>query len=344
MKKIIWLLLIVATGCTTAVVEKIPTGDEPVPVRVISVSQEVVYEPVHASGSFTTDDEAIRAFKTGGIIQRMFVREGDAIRKGQLLATLDLTEISAQVTQATLGFEKAQRDHSRVTNLYRDSVVTLEMYENSGTALQLAREQLTAAKFNQTHSEIRATEDGFVLKKFVNEGQVVGPGTPVFQTNGAGDGNWILRVAVSDGQWSNLAVGDRAVITTDANPAQPVNGEVSKKSEGVDPYSGTFTIDIKPMGKQLNSIASGMFGKAVITPSSGMKVWKIPYEALLDGDGNTGFVFLACDQNKAVKQKVSIAGLTRDHVLIDQGLEQCQKVITTGNAYLTDQSPITLIK
>jgi RND family efflux transporter MFP subunit len=298
---------------------------------------------VQVSGSFTTDDEAIRSFKTGGIIQRLLVAEGDAIREGQVLATLDMTEIKAQVAQASLAFDKARRDFNRVSNLYRDSVVTLEMYENAETALKLAGEQLTAARFNQAHSEIRATEDGFVLRKFVNEGQVVGPGTPVFQTNGAGDGDWILRVAVSDRQWSSLVAGDKAMIRSDVHAGIEIPGRVSKKSEGVDPYSGTFTVDIKPEAPLKSQVASGMFGRATITPSSGRKVWKIPYDALLDGSGNSGYVFLACDGQHATKQKVTIASLHRDYVLIEAGLEQCNRVIITGSAYLTDQSPITLI-
>jgi multidrug efflux pump subunit AcrA (membrane-fusion protein) len=101
------------------------------------------------------------------------VKEGDAIKKGQVLAVLDLTEINAQVTQATLAFEKAERDYKRLSNLYRDSVVTLEQFQNAGTGLDIAREQLTAARFNRTFSEIRASENGYILRKFVNEGQVI---------------------------------------------------------------------------------------------------------------------------------------------------------------------------
>jgi RND family efflux transporter MFP subunit len=319
------------------------TEDVPVPVKVIGVQQQMVYEPIYASGNFTTDDETVRSFKTGGIVQRLFVREGDAVKKGQLLASLDLTEISSQVTQATLAYEKAQRDYQRVTNLYHDSVVTLEQFQNAGTGLDIAREQLTAARFNRTFSEIRATEDGFILKKFVNDGQVVGPGTPVFQTNGAGDGNWILRVAVSDGQWNNLETGDSAVITTDLPDLGELGALVSRKSEGVDPVTGTFTIDIKPNRNLIQKVASGMFGKVTITPAHGRKLWSIPYDALLDGDGNKGYVFVTCDRRKATRIKVSIAGITRDKVLIDKGFEKCNTLIISGNAYLSDQSLITII-
>lgn len=343
MKLYIWIILLLLAGCAQPSGDRIQDGDAPVSVKVITVSRDTVYEPVIVSGTFTTDDEAIRSFKTGGIIQRIFVGEGDAVREGQVLATLDMTEISAQVNQATLAFEKARRDYQRVTNLYNDSVVTREMYENAGTALHLAETQLTAARFNLTHSEIRASENGFILRKFVNEGQVVGPGTPVFQTNGAGSGDWLLRVSVSDGQWSALKPGDNASIRTGIPGSREIPARVTRKSEGVDPVSGTFTLDLKPVGKPEITIASGMFGKAEIKPSAGRIVWKIPYQALLDGNGSEGFVFVACNGKKAEKRTVSVAGLNREYVLVDKGLEECNRVIVTGSAYLNDQSDILII-
>ena len=77
---------------------------------------------IQTSGLFTTDDETYLAFKTGGIIEKIYVKEGDAIRKGQLLATLNLTEIEAQVAQARLSFEKAKRDF-RASKIYIKTVL-----------------------------------------------------------------------------------------------------------------------------------------------------------------------------------------------------------------------------
>jgi RND family efflux transporter MFP subunit len=339
----LFLIPVMLAGCNQNTRDLQRTADAPIPVKVMTLQKQMYHEPVHASGNFTSDDETLRSFKTGGIVQRILVKEGDAIKKGQLLAVLDLTEISAQVSQAALAFEKAQRDYNRLNNLYGDSVVTLEQFQNAGTGLDIAREQLTSARFNQTFSEIRATEDGFVLRKFVNEGQVVGPGTPVFQTNGAGDGDWTLRVAVSDGQWSSLANGDSAVITSDLPGIQAVKGKVLKKSEGVDPVTGTFTIDIKPAMILSHKVASGMFGRATIHPGKGQDLYAIPYDALLDGDGSNGCVFVTCDRHTARKIRVTVASINRDHVLIDGDFGGCNTLIVSGSAYLADQSPISII-
>ena len=96
-------------------------------------------------------------------------------------------------------------------------------------------------------------------------------------------------------------------------------------------------------------IATGMFGNGVITTVSGNNPgkhspenWSVPYEALLDGDGSTGYVFVTNDNKTATRVKVVIAGMEKDHVLISQGLENAGSLIISGSAYLTDHSPITI--
>ena len=55
-------------------------------------------------------------------------------------------------------------------------------------------------------------------------------------------------------------------------------------------------------------------------------------------------MFVTYGDGRALRVKVSVAGITRDHVLIDGGLEGCNTLIVSGSAYLTDQSPITVIR
>ena len=106
-----------------------------IPVQVTPLDQNgSQLTPIAVSGQFTTDDETQLGFKTGGVIRSILVKEGDRIHAGQLLATLDLTEINTQVSQAQLGLEKAKRDFQRVQNLYRDSVATLEQLQNAPAA------------------------------------------------------------------------------------------------------------------------------------------------------------------------------------------------------------------
>jgi RND family efflux transporter MFP subunit len=322
-------------------------ADDAIPVKVLLLQPRNGVASIAASGQFTTDDETFLSFKTGGVIDRIFVKEGDAASKGQLLAVLKLTEIDAQVEQANLAMEKANRDFLRMTSLYKDSVATLEQLQNSKTLLDISRQQLDEAKFNRSFSEIRAPRAGFILHKMANEGQQVASGVPVFQTNGAGSVSWLLRVGLSDVQWSAVHINDKAVLATDGGNVRNFDGVVIRKSQGVDPATGLFMVDIKVAGKS-EGIGSGMFGKAVIEPSvnkpaSTGNSWEIPYEALLDADGSMGFVFVA-DGNSVTKTKVVIAGMEQDKVIITDGLQNAKAIVTSGNAYLTDKSSIRIIK
>ncbi len=328
-------------GCSSK--EKQKTNDT-IPVKIVELKKEPVQKPIIVSGVFTTDDETYLSFKTGGIVKAIYVSEGDEVKKDQVLATLELNEIQAQVSQAKAAYEKALRDYNRAENLYKDSVATLSQMQDAKTGYDVAVEQLTIAKYNLNHSEIRATDDGYILKKFVNEGQLVGPGTPVLQTNGAAKGNWILKAGISDHDWSVVKIGDNALIQSDVDPSKNIDATVYRKSEGVDPYSGTFYVDLKITSNQTPKIASGLFGKAKIFPKYPFDVWIVPYQSILEGDGNSAYVFTTNDMKTASKVKVNIFEFDKDSVYLTSGLDESKYLIVSGGAYLDDNSQIKIDK
>ena len=317
------------------------TATEAVPVRTVKLARTERPQQVAVSGLFSTDDESVLSFKTGGIIRSVLVREGDRVKAGQLLATLDLTEIEAQVKQAELGLEKATRDLQRAENLHRDSVASLEQLQNARTAKELAAQQYTAAQFNRQYSQIRASADGYVLRKFMQEGQLAGPGTPVLQVNGAGRGTWVLKAGIADKDWARVAEGDSATVTSDALPGRTLRGVVRSRSMGADPASGQFQVEIAVEAAGDIPVASGLFGKAVVRTRLPFQGWAVPLESVLDGDGSRGYVFTVQD-GKARRTPVTIAGLTPTEVLISGGLEHSTDLVVSGSAYLTDGSPVTL--
>ena len=332
-------LLVVLNSCKSNA-SKENINEDVIPVKTISLQQETMQQTIHTSGQFTTDDETNLSFKTSGIVNRVFVKEGDKVTKGQLLATLNLTEINATAEQASLAYQKAVRDYERASNLYKDSVATLEQMQNAKTALDVAKQQYNSAGFNKNYSEIRATRSGFVLRKYINEGQYASSGTSIMQINGASQGDWILKAGVSDYQWAAIKTGDKATITTDAAPGKVLNAIVSKKPEGVDALSGTFIIQLKPGDNAGIPIAAGLFAKAVITPSQTTKAWAIPYDALLDGDTNGGYVFITNDNITAKKIKVQVDKIENEKIIVSGGLENVKALIVSGSAYLNDGAKI----
>lgn len=331
--------LIIYYGCSS---KEDPKNDEIIPVKVIKLKKEKIHSAINVSGIFTTNDETYLSFKTGGIIKSIYVNEGDKIKKGQLLAALELNEIQAQVSQAKSAYEKALRDFNRVQNLFKDSVATLAQKQDAKTGLDIADEQLTIAKYNLNHSEIRATDDGYILKKFVNEGELIGSGTPVFQTNSITANGWILKAGISDQDWSTVKVGDRAIVKSDVNPLHNIEASVLRKSEGVDPYSGTFFVELKISEKHPGKFASGLFGSAEIFPKYQHEVWLVPYQSIIEGEGDAGYVFATNNMKVVKKVKVDIYTLEKDSVYINHGLENYKYLIVSGSAYLNDNSQIKI--
>jgi RND family efflux transporter MFP subunit len=341
----IGLIVVTFQSCTDGkgATHTIPKASEAIPVRVIDLAPSSGHTVIKASGQLTTNDETVLGFKAGGVVSRVYLREGDAVRKGQVLATLDLTEINAGVAQARMNAEKAERDYKRAANLYADSVVTLEQFQNTETALAVATRQLEAAEFNRSYSEIHAPADGFVLKKFVNAGQVVSTGDPVLLVNAVSKQGWVLKVGVSDRQWSQLQLSNDASIRIDAFPDQVFKGKITRKAETADPASGAFTIELSvdASGKKL---ATGMFGAAEFTSREAQAGWSVPFEAVLDAHDREGFVFVTNDGQTAHRQPVVIESFDGQHIIVSDGLKTGQQLIVSGSAYLTDSSLIRVIK
>ena len=133
---IVALLLIAATACKKPQKEaenKLIASDV-VPVRVAPLEMATLSGDIVATGLLTTENDARLAFKIGGVIDRIYVTEGQTVKKGQLLASLKTGEINAQIEQTRLGLEKAKRDFNRAQNLFKDSVATLEQVQKIGRA------------------------------------------------------------------------------------------------------------------------------------------------------------------------------------------------------------------
>src|SRR5882762_2895443 len=152
-----------------------PEEENLIPVKVVSVTSEPVIDSIRATGLITTENEAKLSFKIGGVIDRIYVNEGQLVTPGELLASLKTTEINIQLDQANLALDKAQRDYSRASNLFKDSVGTLEQLQNAKTTLDIAKQAADAIAFNHQYAVIKAGADGFVAGKIANEGEVIAP-------------------------------------------------------------------------------------------------------------------------------------------------------------------------
>jgi multidrug efflux system membrane fusion protein len=316
--------------------------DAAVPVRLSDVTEGDFTLPVVSSGLITTETESRLSFKAGGIVTSILVKEGQPVTRGQLLATLDQTEIDAQLSQAKNNLDKTRRDLERVERLFKDSAATLEQYQNVKTAYDVANEQSRIASFNKQYSTIHANANGRVIRKFVNEGEQVSGGSPVLVINSADDNAWIVRIGLPDVDWVRVRKGDKAIVRTDAYPGESFNATVSLINEGADVVSGLYVVEVK-ISTPGRKLASGLVANVEIIPSERQKLKSIPIEAIVEGSGANAFVFVTQDQKSVKKITVRVAYLSRDRAMISGGLDTIAKVITAGSAFLTESSTIKIV-
>src|SRR6266536_2340241 len=315
MKKIIIALISVAfiTSCgyKNENQESLETGNI-IPVKVATVQSENVSGNISATGLTSTENEAKLSFKIGGVIDKIFVNEGQFIKKGQLLATLKITEINSQLAQANLAMEKAQRDYARANNLYKDSVATLEQLQNAKTGLDVAKKSVDVVVFNRQFASITATADGFVTKKIANEGEVVSSGAPVLAINEIRNASdWELKVGLTDKEWAVISPGQKAIVELKINT-----------------------------GKEKPAI--GMFGKATIMSNEARHLYSVPYEAIVQADGNKAYVFIPQPDSSVKKVEVSIQSFNEKNVIIKSGIEAGQQVVVSNSAFLNEQSKVSI--
>ncbi len=313
---------------------------EKVPVKIIKANKLKKAFPIRTSGIMSSKSEMKLSFKTGGIIDEIFVDEGQTVKQGQLLAKLNLSEIEARVNQAKLGAEKAERDLQRATNLYNDSVATLEELQNARTAFDVAASDLRIAEFNKKYSMITAPSDGKILKKLAEKNEIIAAGHPLFLF-GSREGNWVLRVALSDVNMVKISHKDSAIITFDAFPGVRFKGVVSEIAKASDPYTGTYEVELRLIDRH-SGFVSGLIGKAEITPFVKNEYVVLPVEIIHETDDMTGYIYLI-KRGGYEKRKIQIRHISDSMIYIGEGLNLNDSIISDGADFLEPGTEIEII-
>lgn len=313
------------------------------PVRTAAAWAGPSQPPVTANGLVAARDELRLSFKVGGVIRSIAVREGETVRRGQVLAEIELAEVGSQVEQARQLADKAQRDLERGERLHADQVISLEQLQDLRTQSQVARAALRAASFNLGQATIVAPRDGIVLRRLGEEREVVPAGQPVVVL-GARDGGYIVKVALADRDVVRLSLGDAASITMDAYPGRTLQGSVAQIAGAAEERSGLFPIEIR-IDDAPAPLASGLVAKVTLAPraAAASTLTYVPIAAIVEGDRDRAFVYTIEDE-RARRRPVRIAFLARDAVALSEGVAPGERVVTDGALYLQDGEPLRIVE
>ncbi|MFZ3101602.1 MAG: efflux RND transporter periplasmic adaptor subunit [Desulfitobacteriaceae bacterium] len=342
-------LVVLLSGCGSQAVEN--QGQTAVKTAVV-IRQEVVGQ-VSVTGVLDAQDKSVLSAQLPGKVNFVGVKEGDQVKKGEVVVTLDQSDLQVQLQQAKanldrsqaaldqtkISYDNAQADVLRYQTLYQTGAVSLNQLQQiterrdlalsqyqaaQGSGISTAQQSMQAIQLNLDKMTIRSPLDGIVATCSVSIGDNLVPGAPLVSV--VATGNLVLTGNVSENVVNYLKQGQDASVTSDGISNKTFNGKVDYISPVSIPTGQFFPIKVTAQNTE-GLLKAGMTGNAniaVVVPNQ----LTLPNEAVLQRSGQE-VVFVIKD-GKAVKTAVK-TGLRNDKVtVITQGLTEGDKVVVSG--------------
>jgi multidrug efflux system membrane fusion protein len=295
--------------------------------------------------------QAVRiSTKMMGRVQRIFVQEGQAVRKGEPLVEVDASEARSAQAQAQAGLDaadvavrNAERDYGRFQALYAEKAVTKHQLEQVEMGLAQARAQREQAAANLqmartllTYGEILAPDRGIITKKWMDEGNLAYPGAPILTLENPEDLE--ISVDVPEERARLLAAGQKAAVTVDSL-GRTFEVAVSAVVGAADPLSRTSTVKLGLPKDE--SLRPGQFAH-VRFERFALEALAVPASALVT-EGQMDGVYVA-EGGIARLRWIQTGQRARSFVQVLSGLEAGDRVIDPVPAGLTDGAPIEVAR
>ena len=341
------------------------------PVTVRTVGQYSGGGGARYSGNIEPFSQVDLAFKVGGYIQEILqvrgvdgrmrnVQGGDRVVKGTVLARVresdyldKVNQAKAQLAQAKVATEQAKLDFDRASNLFATQSLTKPEFDAAKARLDAtqavlegATAQLSEAELAREDCALKAPMDGVLLKRMIEVGALVGPGTPGFVLADTDSVRVVFGVA--DVLLETLKVGSFIDISTQAFGARQFRGQVTTISPSADPRSRVFDVELKvPNPKQ--ELRPGMIA-ALQLPGEKLTapVPVVPLSAIVrPKDDLTGYAVLVVEEESgkqvAHARKVRLGEVYGNTIAVTEGLRSGERVIVAGATLVTDAEAVRII-
>jgi multidrug efflux system membrane fusion protein len=315
-----------------------------VPVEVVSAHYAEYAKAIRISGLLENKSEQSLGFKVPGLVSRVYVDEGQFVKKGQLLASLDLEEIDAEVAKAKSVLANAQRNLERFQSLQGQNALSMDQLQSAQTRMDVAQSDLTVATFNRRHAVIKAPAAGRILNRALEPNELVKAGQPVFVFAAKKTG-WILSTGIIDKDIVRTQLGDTADLYFDAYPNQLFPATVSEVAARADAATQTFKIELRLTGISKNTVSgksgpqnllAGFVGHGRIYPSQKENLVLLPLTALLRADGKQAEVYVLDEHDQAHMRLVDVAFIEGSRMAVRAGIQEGERIVTQGAPYLSE--------
>lgn len=326
-------------GNSNAQVNNEKEEDTGIPVETTDVIQGSVTATYTGSTSLEAEEEALVVAKVGGVVEKIFVEEGDSIKTGQILAKLDDEQYKLELIQAESILERLSNEYERNLSLFKNKIVSKESYEKIKYDYDTQKAACDLAKLRLNYTEIKAPISGIISKRLIKVGNMVKLEQSTFQIT---DFDPLLAVLhVPEREMSKLQTGFPANLTADAIPDSAFKCKILRISPIVDSGTGTFkvTVGIRDNTRRLKP---GMFTRVKIVYDTHENTLLVPKDAVLTEDSEA-WAFVVSD-GAVTKTEVKVGYSNSTHVEILSGLSLGDTIVTTGLGGLKDGSKVKIVE
>jgi multidrug efflux system membrane fusion protein len=313
-------------------------AEKTVPVEVVSAHYAEYAKAIRISGLLENKSEQSLGFKVAGLVSKVYVDEGQFVEKGQLLASLDLEEIDAEVSKAKSVLANAQRNLERFQSLQGQNALSLDQLQSAQTRVDVAQSDLTVALFNRRYAVIKAPSEGRILNRALEPNELVNAGQPVFVFAAKKTG-WVLSTGITDKDIVRTRLGDKAELSFDAYPDQKFNAVVSEVAGRADAKTQTFEIELRlsvSSEKEGNkNLLAGFVGHGRVYPTQKERLVLLPLTALLRADGKQAEIYVLDEDDRAQLRVINVAFIEGSHMAVREGLQQGERIVIQGAPYLS---------
>ncbi len=336
-------------------------GDSPstsaLPVEIKAQAQVFTVQnqslPVLAQfpGSVITSDQVSVTSRVMGYVRSVDVHEGQAVKTGQTLLSIDATDVTgainqarAEVSKALAGLADAKGNYERYQTLYQQNAVPKQMFEQMQTAYKVAQSNYAAAdaalkqaQAQLTYVKITAPFAGTITNRMVDPGQIANPGAPLLTLQGSGQKQ--VEVQVNSQAFATLKLGEPLTVhyTDFTGEQHQFEGKVERMVDATDPVTHTHTVKIGV--PDAVDVRSGNYVVVAVAVAHETGI-VIPATALHERGGIRG-VFVVDAQNIAWFRMVRLGARLNDQQVVLAGLVAGDRLATEANARLQNGVHIT---
>lgn len=353
-------ILFIASCNTKTAVPPAMSDTVKVAVAAVIMADAVYYDEYPATINALNQIE-LRP-QVSGFISGVYFKDGDRVKKGQLLYAIDAQLYAANYQQALAGLavqkanvDKAQKDADRYHELEKNDAVAKQLVDNADAALEVARRQAEASKANiqavQTnvkYTKVYAPFDGVIGISIVKTGAAVSAGQTLLNTISS-DKEFAVDFNIDQKEiyhFTSLMNGkqnlkDSVFTLAFGADIYPESGKISLLDRTVNPQTGTIKARLI-FSNTKNLLIAGMNGTVRVKNAASTKSILIPYKAVTEQLGEF-IVYVPNDSNKVSQRKIVLSKQTGHNIIVKSGLKEGEKVVVEGMQKLKEGSIISII-